>query len=433
MGKRVIMKKISATILLCIAFVICTAGLCFAETTTSAGENTTSAAAVNTENSATDAANIQSGTNTTAATTSTTAAITTATAASTAKKEEVIVEAEIKSDGSITALKGDLSKCEFKLMDTIITLGVDGTEPTIDTLVIPYEIKGKLKSGKNGTVTVLANIPEDGYKKEYYQVVVNERTKQKAYVYTGEITQPGDYLLKITGQGEFKGKVEALFCVVGRPQNLKVTTTDLKLCYGAEGYEMTASTDGDGYGFDWKSSNKKVVTTNSVGLITPTGFGTATVSVSTLGDIVYQPATVKINCTVMPAKVQWANEDRIKIEPVDKKNNVTLKWEEVSGVKEYTIQYSTDKDFGAKKTTAKSSSAGSKSASGTSKTTATAKVYSKTVTENTVTLKLSPSKTYYFRVKAVGSYESGGKKKTSSGAWSDVIIGAEASNVLARI
>jgi hypothetical protein len=104
----------------------------------------------------------------------------------------------------------------------------------------------------------------------------------------------------------------------------------------------------------FKSSNTKVATVSSTGKVTVKGIGTATITI-TAGDSTYETVTKQITVRVVPstAKLTYVASKA--------KKSLSVKWDKMSGVSGFKIQYSTSKNFTNAKTSYISGSRHSKS------------------------------------------------------------------------
>ena len=233
----------------------------------------------------------------------------------------------------------------------------------------------------------------DEYVVKYYRV---HSFSEKIYEETETISEIGEYKVTVTAKDtdKYTGKAYALFSVTGKPQKLTIAKTKYTLTVGSKGPLLQPEADGDGSGFLFVSSDSDVVRVLSSGQTEILKPGRASVTVSTEGTMLFQPAEVQVVFEVKPDKTSWKTKAFKR-----QKSKVTLMWKKQSGVTSYEVAYATQKDFAKHKKT-------------------------KTVKENLskTTLKgLKKEKTYYVKVRAlVETTDTRGNKRTIAGPWSSV-------------
>lgn len=233
----------------------------------------------------------------------------------------------------------------------------------------------------------------DEYVVKYYRVL---SFSEKIYEETETISEIGEYKVTVTAKDtdKYTGEAYALFSVTGKPQKLTIAKTKYTLTVGSKGPLLQPEADGDGSGFLFVSSDSDVVRVLSSGQTEILKPGRASVTVSTEGTMLFQPAEVQVVFEVKPDKTSWKTKAFKR-----QKSKVTLMWKKQSGVTSYEVAYATQKDFAKHKKT-------------------------KTVKENLskTTLKgLKKEKTYYVKVRAlVETTDTRGNKRTIAGPWSSV-------------
>ena len=233
----------------------------------------------------------------------------------------------------------------------------------------------------------------DEYEVKYYRV---HSFSEELYEETEAISEIGEYKITVTAKDKEKytGEAYALFSVTGKPQKLTIAETKYTLTVGSEGPLLRPEADGDGNGFSFVSSDPAVVRVLSSGQTEILKPGRASVTISTEGTILFQPANVQVIFEVKPDKTYW-NTKSFKRQ----KSHVTLMWKKQSGVTGYEVVYATNKHFTKQKKT-------------------------KTVKGNLskTTLKgLKNEKSYYIKVRAlVETTDTRGNKRTIAGPWSSV-------------
>ena len=233
----------------------------------------------------------------------------------------------------------------------------------------------------------------DEYEVKYYRV---HSFSEEIYEDTEAISEIGEYKVTATAKDtdKYTGEAYALFSVTGKPQKLTIAKTKYTLTVGSKGPLLQPEADGDGSGFLFVSSDSDVVRVLSSGQTEILKPGRASVTVSTEGTMLFQPAEVQVVFEVKPDKTSWKTKAFKR-----QKSKVTLMWKKQSGVTSYEVAYATQKDFAKHKKT-------------------------KTVKENLskTTLKgLKKEKTYYVKVRAlVETTDTRGNKRTIAGSWSSV-------------
>ena len=234
--------------------------------------------------------------------------------------------------------------------------------------------------------------PEE-YVVKYYRI---HSFSEEIYEETETISEIGEYKVIVTAKDtdKYTGEAYALFSVTGKPQKLTIAKTKYTLTVGSKGPLLQPEADGDGSGFLFVSSDSDVVRVLSSGQTEILKPGRASVTVSTEGTMLFQPAEVQVVFEVKPDKTSWKTKAFKR-----QKSKVTLMWKKQSGVTSYEVAYATQKDFAKHKKT-------------------------KTVKENLskTTLKgLKKEKTYYVKVRAlVETTDTRGNKRTIAGPWSSV-------------
>ena len=233
----------------------------------------------------------------------------------------------------------------------------------------------------------------DEYEVKYYRV---HSFSEEIYEETETISEIGEYKVTVTAKDtdKYTGEAYALFSVTGKPQKLTIAKTKYTLTVRSKGPLLQPEADGDGSGFLFVSSDSDVVRVLSSGQTEILKPGRASVTVSTEGTMLFQPAEVQVVFEVKPDKTSWKTKAFKR-----QKSKVTLMWKKQSGVTSYEVAYATQKDFAKHKKT-------------------------KTVKENLskTTLKgLKKEKTYYVKVRAlVETTDTRGNKRTIAGPWSSV-------------
>lgn len=273
------------------------------------------------------------------------------------------------------------------VLDSYLVMAA-GSEVTPEVLYV----SGKIDSADDGSQEDLVLEPDE-YVVKYYRI---HSFSEEIYEETETISEIGEYKVTVTAKDtdKYTGEAYALFSVTGKPQKLTIAKTKYTLSVGSKGPLLQPEADGDGSGFLFVSSDSDVVRVLSSGQTEILKPGRASVTVSTEGTMLFQPAEVQVVFEVKPDKTSWKTKAFKR-----QKSKVTLMWKKQSGVTSYEVAYATQKDFAKHKKT-------------------------KTVKENLskTTLKgLKKEKTYYVKVRAlVETTDTRGNKRTIAGPWSSV-------------
>ena len=179
----------------------------------------------------------------------------------------------------------------------------------------------------------------DEYEVKYYRV---HSFSEEIYEETETISEIGEYKVTVTAKDtdKYTGEAYALFSVTGKPQKLTIAKTKYTLTVGSKGPLLQPEADGDGSGFLFVSSDSDVVRVLSSGQTEILKPGRASVTVSTEGTMLFQPAEVQVVFEVKPDKTSWKTKAFKR-----QKSKVTLMWKKQSGVTSYEVAYATQKDF----------------------------------------------------------------------------------------
>ncbi len=179
----------------------------------------------------------------------------------------------------------------------------------------------------------------DEYVVKYYRI---HSFSEEIYEETETISEIGEYKVTVTAKDtdKYTGEAYALFSVTGKPQKLTIAKTKYTLTVGSKGPLLQPEADGDGSGFLFVSSDSDVVRVLSSGQTEILKPGRASVTVSTDGTMLFQPAEVQVVFEVKPDKTSWKTKAFKR-----QKSKVTLMWKKQSGVTSYEVAYATQKDF----------------------------------------------------------------------------------------
>lgn len=203
-----------------------------------------------------------------------------------------------------------------------------------------------------------------------------------------EIKGVGTAQITVTAQSDdyYNEAVKTVNITVGKATGTLTTKAKITVntAIGSKAFNLGAKATA-GMKVSYVSSNKKVATVSSNGIVSVKGTGIATITVTATGDN-YNTVTKKITVKVAPKK------QSVKVKAAKKK--LTATWTKDKNATGYQLQIATNKNFKSAKTY----------------TVTSYKTYKKTIS------KLKSKKTYYAKVRA---YKTSGKTKLY-GAYSAV-------------
>ena len=235
--------------------------------------------------------------------------------------------------------------------------------------------------------------PEE-YEVKYYRV---HSFSEEKYEEVEKIIAVGDYRIAIAPKDTetYEGEVFCLFSVIGKPQKLTIAKTKYTLTFGDEAPALMPKTDGDGKGFEFYTSDSRVLKVSAEGQTEILKPGRAIVTIYTTGTTLSQQAKLQVTFEIKPQKTLW-NTSKMKKQAAAGK----LTWRKQEGVTSYEILYGTSKNFAKSKTKTKS-------------------VKGSLVA--TSLKNLTKGKTYYVKIRALTeTTDTRGNKRTMTGAWSGV-------------
>lgn len=273
------------------------------------------------------------------------------------------------------------------VLDSYLVMA-DGSEVTPEVV----SVSGKVNSSDDGLQEDLVLEPDE-YVVKYYRIY---SFSEEIYEETEAISEIGEYKVTVTAKDtdKYTGEAYALFSVAGKPQKLTIAKTKYTLTVGSEGPLLQPEADGDGNGFSFVSSDPAVVSVSDSGQTEILKPGRASVTVSTEGTILFQPAEVQVVFEVKPDKTYWKSKAFKR-----QKSKVTLMWKKQPGVTSYEVAYAAKKDFAKHKKT---------------------KIVKGNLSKTTLK-GFKKEKTYYVKVRAlVETTDTRGNKRTIAGPWSSV-------------
>lgn len=227
-----------------------------------------------------------------------------------------------------------------------------------------------------------------------YTVSYQDSTGKEVKSY--QMSAPGTYKVVVTGKNGYTGSCYATFTIVGLSQSITGVDGSYKVYPTSETFRLyPKATEGR---FTYTSSDPSVASVDAFGNVTPYKAGRAKITISTTGNVRYNPVTTSTVIKVYPNKAAMTRKPWTA-----GKGKIKVRWNKQDNVTRYEVRYSKNKSF--KKGTYK-----------TKKRNAAVNSYS---TQSTTISGLSRGYTYYVKVRAVKEvYNDYGKKLTYYGKWS---------------
>lgn len=227
-----------------------------------------------------------------------------------------------------------------------------------------------------------------------YTVSYQDSTGKEVKPY--QMSAPGTYRVVVTGKNGYTGSCYANFTIEGLAQSITGVNNTYKVYPTSNTFKLyPKAAEGT---FTYTSSDPSVASVDAYGYVTPHKAGRAKITISTTGNVKYNPANDSTVIKVYPNKAKltrkpWSTG----------KGKIKVRWNKQDNVTRYEVRYSKYKSF--KKGTYK-----------TKKRNAAVNFYT---TQSTIISGLSRGYTYYVKVRAVKEvYNDYGKKLTYYGRWS---------------
>lgn len=227
-----------------------------------------------------------------------------------------------------------------------------------------------------------------------YTVSYQDSTGKEVKAY--QMSAPGTYRVVVTGKNGYTGSCYANFTIEGLAQSITGVNNTYKVYPTSDTFKLyPKAAEGT---FTYTSSDPSVASVDAYGYVTPHKAGRAKITISTTGNVKYNPANDSTVIKVYPNKAKltrkpWSTG----------KGKIKVRWNKQDNVTRYEVRYSKYKSF--KKGTYK-----------TKKRNAAVNFYT---TQSTIISGLSRGYTYYVKVRAVKEvYNDYGKKLTYYGRWS---------------
>lgn len=251
----------------------------------------------------------------------------------------------IGDDGKVIYESGDISSAKILLSSRLINANGNNRIPTIKSVYVKQEITGLDENDEDKAITVKSYLNPSDYFVEYYKVTEDDKNNyERTYTSIVQAIDPGDYVVRIVGKGNYTGYAEASFTIVGLTQKITLAKTSPKVHLGYKSFKVAVSANGDGTGFSYESSNPKVVSVTSDGYIKGLLPGRETITVRTVGSKLYNPASAKITVTVYPAKTYF-KDPLFKVKHPDGADNIVVYYNKQVGCDRTKVELSTTKDF----------------------------------------------------------------------------------------
>ena len=227
-----------------------------------------------------------------------------------------------------------------------------------------------------------------------YTVSYQDSTGKEVKSY--QMSAPGTYKVVVTGKNGYTGSCYATFTIVGLSQSITGVDGSYKVYPTSETFRLyPKATEGR---FTYTSSDPSVASVDAFGNVTPYKAGRAKITISTTGNVRYNPVTTSTVIKVYPNKAAMTRKPWTA-----GKGKIKVRWNKQDNVTRYEVRYSKNKSF--KKGTYK-----------TKKVNAAVNAYT---TQSTTLSGLNSGYTYYVKVRAVKEvYNDYGKKLTYYGKWS---------------
>ena len=227
-----------------------------------------------------------------------------------------------------------------------------------------------------------------------YTVSYQDSTGKEVKSY--QMSAPGTYRVVVTGKNGYTGSCYANFTIEGLAQSITGVESSYKIYPTSEAFKLQAkATEGV---ITYTSSDPSVASVDAYGYVTPHKAGRAKITISTTGNVKYNPANDSTVIKVYPNKAKLTRKPW-----TTGKGKIKVRWNKQDNVTRYEVRYSKYKSF--KKGTYK-----------TKKRNAAVNFYT---TQSTIISGLSRGYTYYVKVRAVKEvYNDYGKKLTYYGRWS---------------
>ena len=210
------------------------------------------------------------------------------------------------------------------------------------------------------------------------------------------MSAPGTYRVVVTGKNGYTGSCYATFTIEGLAQSITGVDSSYKVYPTSDTFKLyPKATEGT---FTYTSSDPTVASVDAYGYVTPHKAGRAKITISTTGNVRYNPVSTSTVIKVYPKKATMTRKPWST-----GKGKIKVRWNKQDNVTRYEVRYSKYKSF----------------KSGSYKTKKVNAAVNTYTTQSTTLSGLSRGYTYYVKVRAVKEvYNDYGKKLTYYGNWS---------------
>ena len=290
------------------------------------------------------------------------------------------------------------------------TIVIKGNGTYYGELTLTYTIIGTDISGYTVTLRE-SSVKADGFAKipvitsvaySYYsKLSVNDYTvsyQDSTGKTVTRMSAPGTYKVVVTGKNGYSGSCYATFTIVGLAQSVTGVKDAYKVYPTTDTFKLYPQvTEGR---ITYTSSDASVASVDAYGYVTPHKAGRAVITISTTGNVKYDPASKNVVIKVYP------NKAKISQKPwnTGKKGQIKVRWNKQDNVTRYQVIYSRNKSF--KK--------------GTYKVKGVNAAVNSYTTQSTTVKGLYSGYTYYVKVRAIKYvYNDYGQKQIYYGNWSN--------------
>ena len=290
------------------------------------------------------------------------------------------------------------------------TIEINGKGMYTGTTYLTFTVTGTDIS--NYTVTLReSSVNADGFAKipvitsvaySYYsKLSVNDYTvsyQDSTGKTVTRMSAPGTYKVVVTGKNGYSGSCYATFRIVGLAQSVTGVKDAYKVYPTTDTFKLNPQvTEGR---ITYTSSDASVASVDAYGYVTPHKAGRAVITISTTGNVKYDPASKNVVIKVYPNKAKMSQ----KPWNTGKKGQIKVRWNKQDNVTRYQVIYSRDKSF--KK--------------GTYKVKGVNAAVNSYTTQSTTVKGLYSGYTYYVKVRAIKYvYNDYGQKQIYYGNWSN--------------
>ena len=277
---------------------------------------------------------------------------------------------------------------------TYLTFTVTGTDISNYTVTLR---ESSVKADGFAKIPVITSVAYSYYSKlsvNDYTVSYQDSTGKTVT----RMSAPGTYKVIVTGKNGYSGSCYATFRIVGLAQSVTGVKNAYKAYPTTETFKLYPQvTEGT---ITYTSSDPSVASVDAFGYVTPLRAGRAVITISTIGNVKYDPADKDVVIKVYPNKAKLSQ----KPWNTGKKGQIKVRWNKQDNVTRYQVIYSRDKSF--KKGSYKVRSVDAATNSYTTQSTTVQGLYS--------------GYTYYVKVRAIKYVYNGyGQRQVYYGNWSN--------------